>query len=436
MRAGFDDYAQAGGTAADVERLPHTGLWPTMAREAYLGLAGRIVETVDPYSEADPAATLAHFLVAVGNVVGPGPHARVQFDHHPAALFAALVGPTAKGRKGTSWSAPRYVLEQVAPEWAKTRIVPGLSSGEGLIYHVRDERWEEQPIKEKGRVIGYEPVKADAGVSDKRLLPVEPELASVFKRMSADTNSLSAILRAAWDGAPLATLTKQTPLRATHAHISVIGHITADELRLHLTEVERANGFANRFLFFLVHRSKCLPEGGRVPLEQMEPLITELTEVLRAAETVGCLQRDAEATEYWAKLYPKLSAGESGLVGAMLARAEAQVLRLSLLYALLDRADTIRLPHLEAALAVWDFCEASVRRLFEGRLGLPMADMILEALRRRGPLTRTQTSALFGRNRSGADIDAVLNLLIRDKKICMTTRETDGRPATVYEVVP
>jgi len=436
MRTCFDDYAKAGGTAADMEHLPHTSLWPTMAPEAYLGLAGRIVETVDPHSEADPAATLAHLLVAVGNVVGPGPHARVQFDRHPAALFAAVVGPTAKGRKGTAWSAPRYLLEQVAPEWATTRIVPGLSSGEGLIYHVRDEQWGEEAIREKGHTVGYDRVKIDPGVSDKRLLVYESELSSVFKRMSAETNSLSAILRVAWDGAPLATLTKNSPLRATHTHVSLIGHITADELCLHLTEVDRANGFANRFLFLLVHRSKCLPEGGRVPFEQMEPLITDLGEVLQTAKTVGDLQRDAEASEAWAAIYEQLSAGEPGLVGAMLGRAEAQVLRLSLLYALLDRADMIRLPHLEAALAVWDFCEASVRRLFEGRLGLPAADMLLAALRSRGPLTRTQIFDLFGRNRSAADIDAVIDLLLRDKKIRTTTRETGGRAATVYELVP
>jgi len=421
----MDDFIQDGGTAADVENLPSTSLWPTMAPEAFRGVAGRLVETIDPYSEASPAATLAHFLVSVGNVIGRGPHARVQFDQHPARLFAAIVGPTAKGRKGTSWSAPCYLLGQAAPDWASARVRPGASSGEGLIYHVRDAEWKE---------VKGETQEVDSGVADKRLLIFEAELASVFRRMAGDTNSLSAVLRQAWDGHPLATLTKNSPLKATNTHVSFIGHITADELRLHLTATEKANGFDNRFLFFLVKRSKCLPEGGRVPPEKMEPLLAELRKVLVVADTIEEIERDAEAREFWAKLYPKLSEGEAGLVGAMLARAEAQVLRLSVLYALLDCSALIRLRHLESAVAVWDFCEASVRRLFEGRLGLPMADMILAAIRRRGPLTRTQISDLFARHLSGAELDEILNMLIERGKLYMVTKDSGGRPTTVYDI--
>ena len=38
----------------------------------------------------------------------------------------------------------------------------------------------------------------------------------------------------------------KSPAKATDAHISVIGHITTDELRRSLTRTEAANGFANR----------------------------------------------------------------------------------------------------------------------------------------------------------------------------------------------
>ncbi len=433
-KVGFDDYGATGTTAQDVDKLPRLPTWPVMAPEAYYGLAGRIVETIDPYSEADPVATLAHLLVAVGNLFGPTAHTLVQFDRHPCCLYAALTGPTGKGRKGLAWSTPRHLLHQVAPDWVRARITSGLSSGEGLIYHVRDARQEEQPIKEKGRIVGYQTVQVDAGVPDKRLLVVEPELAIPFKRMAGDTNSLSGVLRDAWDGHPLGTLTKNSPLRATGAHVSLIGHITADELRLHLTEVERANGFANRFLFFLVRRSKCLPEGGAVPAARLQPLVHALGDIVQAAEMAGCLTRDAEASELWASIYPKLSAGEPGLVGAMLGRAEAQVLRLSLIYALLDCAPTISLSHLEAALAVWDYCEDSVRRLFGGRLGIRVADTITEALRRRGPLTRTEINDLFGGHRSTEEIDVAVEILERAGTIRSTTRETEGRTATVWEI--
>src|SRR5207249_5623360 len=72
-------------------------------------------------------------------------------------------------------------------------------------------------------------------------------------------NTLSATLREGWDSGNLSTLTKNEPITATGAHICIIGHITDDELRAELTATDSANGFANRFLFIAVKRSKYLP---------------------------------------------------------------------------------------------------------------------------------------------------------------------------------
>ena len=47
-------------------------------------------------------------------------------------------------------------------------------------------------------------------------------------------------------------------------------------------------------------------------------------------------ERTEAARQLWAEIYPELSEGKSGLVGALTARSEAQVLRLSCIYALLE----------------------------------------------------------------------------------------------------
>ena len=60
----------------------------------------------------------------------------------------------------------------------------------------------------------YQDVIEDHGEADKRLWCTEPELAAMLKRMAADTNSLSAVLRQAFDDMPLSTLTKNSPLTA------------------------------------------------------------------------------------------------------------------------------------------------------------------------------------------------------------------------------
>lgn len=268
-------------------------------------------------------------------------------------------------------------------------------------------------MKEDHRVL--EEVVVDAGVADKRLLLFEPEFATVLRRMRGETNSTSSVLREAWESGSLSTLTKNSPMLATGAHVSMIAHSTREELVGTLTETDRANGFADRFMCALVRRAQCLPEPEPIAEAVLDPLITELRQVIAVARVEKHrMTRDADARALWAEVYPRLSEGEPGLLGALLARAEAHVLRLSVLYAVLDRSPVIKPVHLKAALAVWDYIEASTRQIFgRGPLGVPVADAILEALRTKTKreMTRTAISDLFHGNRTAAEIDAALMLL-------------------------
>jgi len=435
-KVGLDDVTAAGGTAEDIAGFPRVEAWPRLDSAAFYGLAGRIVEAIDPYSEADPAATLAHVLVAVGNVSGPRPHCLVLHDRHPARLYVAIVGESGTGRKGLAWSAPRHLLEQVVPDWTTRCVHSGLSSGEGVIQLVRDPRHEQQAIREHGRIIDYQEVLVDHGAEDKRAFVIEAELAAVFRRMSGEGNSLSAVLRDAWDDRILRTLTKNSPLRATGAHLSLVGHITSEELQLNLTETERANGFGNRWLYVLSRRSKCIPNAIPIPPSVLAPLVRDLEMVIAFTQTIDEVMRDADAEALWAEVYPALSARAPGMVGAICGRAEAQVLRLSLLYALLDRSARIRLPHLLAALALFDYCAASARRIFGGRLGFTILDTILGALRVRGRLTMDDIYKLFARHKKKPEIEAALLLLERESKVRRVVEKTDGRDRQVWEFVP
>lgn len=105
----------------------------------------------------------------------------------------------------------------------KNCITSGASSGEGLIWAVRDPIERNQPIKERGRAIDYEVVVEDAGVIDKRPVVIEGELASTLRVMSREGNTFSPVIRQAWDGADLRTVTKGSPARASAPHISSSG---------------------------------------------------------------------------------------------------------------------------------------------------------------------------------------------------------------------
>ena len=97
---------------------------------------------------------------------------------------------------------------------------------------------------------------------------------------------------------------------------------------------------------------------------------------------MGELKKDEHAKEAWASIYEQLSNGFPGLVGAVTSRAEAQAMRLACLYALLDKSPIIKVEHLMAALAVWDYCFASARYIFGEELGNSIADEILKLLKK------------------------------------------------------
>jgi hypothetical protein len=222
------------------------------------------------------------------------------------------------------------------------------------------------------------------------------------------------------------------------AHISIIAHITHEELVCELTETERANGFANRFLFMLVRRSKALPESDGTPEGTLTPLVADLRKVMAWTQEPRRLARNGEAKKLWASVYTALSEGEPGLVGAVLGRAEAHALRLSLIYAVLDQSPDVRPEHLRAALAVWDYAEASARRIFGDALGLSAADILLGALRARGSLTRDEIRDVFQRNKTSDEIGALLGLLQEKGKARHSSRPAEGgrgRPAEVWEAV-
>ncbi len=412
--------------------------WPdSIGNAAFHGPAGRFVELVAPETEADPAALLLQFLVGVGNLVGRTAHFRAEADRHYSNLFLGLVGVSSKGRKGTSRGHVDRVLSDLDCEWTQTRQQGGLSSGEGLIWAVRDPIWSQSPVRKGGRVIDYEEVQSDAGISDKRLLVFEPELASTLRVMGRDGNTLSPNIRQSWDTGSLRVLTKNSPATATDAHISIVGHVTKDELCRYLDRTEVGNGFANRFLWICVRRSQILPEGGHVPEEDLSTLVAELGDVREFASDLTEIRRDSEARDLWYSVYPRLSEGKPGLLGAVTSRAEAQVMRLALVYAILDRSTVISLAHLQAALAVWGYAEASAEYIFGDAVGDPVADEILRALRVAPEgMTRTELRELFKRNRRSDEIGRALAMLEGHGLVRSQREETDGRPAERWFAVP
>ncbi|HZE69902.1 MAG TPA: DUF3987 domain-containing protein [Pyrinomonadaceae bacterium] len=399
--------------------------WPLLDSKALYGIAGDFVRATEPQTEADPAALLLQFLCAFGNVIGHGPHFTVEADRHYLNLFIALVGETGTGRKGTSWGHVRRYFQAVDEQWARDCLTGGLSSGEGLLYHVRDR--VERIKRDKKGTERLEIV--DEGVSDKRLLAFEGELAAPLRMQGREGNTLSTMIRNLWDGGTARSLVKNSPIRTTDSHVSIIGHITRHELQLVLSEVESFNGFCNRFLWGCVQRTKFLPRGGSLSSLDKNRTVLHLKSALEFSRTVEEMSLDNEAWSLWDRIYEQLETGRRGLLAKVTQRASPYTLRLACLFALLDCSSVVRRNHLEAAHTLWQYSEDSASYIFGQRTGDPLADDLLIALREADceGLSRTQIRDLLGRNASSDRVGLALAYLAENGLARSRKDPTPGR---------
>jgi len=94
----------------------------------------------------------------------------------------------------------------------------------------------------------------------------------------------------------------------------------------------------------------------------------------------------------------------------------------------------IKRQHLEAAIAVWKYCEDSARFIFGQATGDRTADAILDALSEAGEqgLTKTQLSDLFSRKKQAVEINRALTLLQERGLINSRKEHTEGRSSLRY----
>ncbi len=391
--------------------------WPTLHSAALYGLAGDFVGVVAPQSEADVSALLAQFLVMFGAAVGPSPHIFVESSPHRARLFALLIGATATGRKGTSLDHVRRVFRIADDPWLASAEVGGLASGEALIERLKER--EDRPDALRGAFV------------------CEHEFSRLLAVAAREGSVLSEVIRDAWDRDRLCHNVRKGAVTANGVHTGIVAHSTTEELRAKLDGMEIANGFANRFNFVCVKRRQCLPFGGTLSDANFAPIAKRLSAALERARFIGEVRWDDDAREPWETFYRRWPEPE-GLVGSLTARAAPQVMRIAMLFALLDGQDRIRLPHLHAAFALWGYCYASTQHVFGSALGDRVADGILAGVREVWPegMDRDAIRAVFARHVSSDRVTAAIATLAKRNLVRSDTEQTGGRPRITTYAIP
>lgn len=419
------------------EDLP-IGAWPEPAGpEVYHGIAGEVLRAIAPCTLADPMAILGQFLAAFANMCGRTPNWRYEDTRHGTQLFIVIAGPSAIGYKGTALNIALKVLEGCDPKW---RHCTGLISGEGLIHSVRDPSHDVE--KDQQLTLGKQ---FDKGVDDKRKLFVEREFATVMALKGRKGSTLDQHLRLAFDGEQLGNASRGAPTTATGYHIGVIGHCTFAELELSLTSLDKANGMANRFLWCCSRQSQ--PDTDEVTVAErpdwdklgirrrIRDALTFARQEEDAAEGL-VLPRDEEAEALWREVKNDLANTGPGLLGAMKARARPIVMRIAGLYAVLDRSNWIREPHLRAALAYWWYCERSCSYIFGDASTDPIGDRIVAELNRAGAdgMTLREFSRRFFRSNT-PKASKCLAALVKDGVIRLVNIETKTGLKKVFVLV-
>lgn len=391
----------------------------------FYGIAGEVVALASKNSEVDPVAVYFSFITAMAALIGHKRFIYLGDSRHSGRLFTALVGSTARARKGSSAQPVKRIIKKAEEVYKKglsgsldfytdLEVTDGgLSSAEGLIYKLRDESEE---------VKGKDATPLWQGVTDKRLMVIEEELATVFKVCQREGNTLSPILRAAWDCAEhkvLEPMTKSNRLKSTNPHINILGHITHSELVKLLDKTEIHNGLINRFLWASVKRKKKIPYPDRMDDSRVYQIAIRISSIMKktlnSADTEITISQDAQ--DYWSEKYHEISIDYPGELGSATARNETTAHRLALIFAILDESEIIRVEHYEAAINMVNYSFESCRYLFD-KPACETEDgkKLLSALAARD-MTRTEISKLFNNNKPKDFLTALLDNLKAAKRI-------------------
>ena len=322
---------------------------PTLRPVALHGILEDMVYAACANSEAVPAAVAIHILARFAATLGRTAFIEIGDQRRHLRMNALIVGPTAKGRKGTSSEMPRKLFHMVEERASAPPLhqLTALATGEGLIHQLRDPHIWMTGEKEY----------TDPGVLDKRLFCDVSEFAGVLAQGRRDGATLTTVIRDAFDGIPLTIPTKTSFNQATDTHIVIVGSVPETEIVKNLSEVDKTNGFANRFPMFYSARSKIVPLPLPTDPAYMEHFATHLHNSLYLGTQAGHVQMDGDARAYWRdELYHRIESMDyPANVASLLARRSLFTLIFAALLALLNHNRLIEVAHLDAADAWMDY---------------------------------------------------------------------------------
>jgi hypothetical protein len=333
------------------------------------------------------------------------------------------------------------VLKAVDEQWATERMKGGFGSGQVIITTLEVV---EPQIQNNGNDPTQMTVKADP-----RLLIGENEFGNVLKTVNSENSVYSEVLRNGYDSEKLENRTRgkgHFVIPEGQYHLSLFANITGEELQSLMNKTELYNGFGNRFLYVWAKRSKVVAfSEQQTNADELERIGSDLAVRVEQAQNLGRVRFSQDATLLWKEKYEEQELDEpGGVLETVIARSGNHTQRLALIYALADGSSTIEVEHLNAALAVWDYCRATAAHVFKDRPAVQKGDSakrdrlkirITEYLYQNGEVGKTQLRKGATSHSNESEFQAAVDELREQGVISARWVKTSGADSQKFSLV-
>jgi len=357
---------------------------PRIAEAAWHGLAQTYREVVSPSTEASDNYHLACFLTVVGAGLAKSvwfPGARRLYPNP----YVVLVGETAWAAKGTAMGYASDLAYQTIPE-----LIPlaSIDSSEGTSQAIYDSI-QQSEAKRRGTV----------------WIQIDEFNALLAKALQKGSKIIPDLKRAFDSPEVLQLNTRYSRVNIEQPPVFVLLAASETEDLSDMTSRDVRGGLGNRILFVPGSPKGLNPDTPAPETLAWETLGNELRATFKFYRELGQtrFRWTEKAHHRWREFYQTIRArgADDRLVAKLSGRDRIHIPKIAMIYAALDRAKLIDLPHLDAATAFCDFLLAARYYIFR-KVGLKPwvrdALEIVEYIRNRGgAISRRKVQARFWR---------------------------------------
>jgi hypothetical protein len=401
-------------------------LTPNWPEDRLEGPLAEIASETTNGTEVFTPSVYTLLIVLLGNYIGLKAKYKNVAGYLQTNLFMVLIGLTKNGKKGAAQSIAEKVFRLTLKEndpWF-SRIKKGLKTPEALVDSISDKQFGSE---KNNKTNTYETIEVFLGEEDKRLMSIETEFSKILKESSKSSSTMSEVLRQAYDGEALATLTKSNKRSTSKSHVSFIGHITPSEYEAVRRTEDNENGFVNRFIHVYSDAGEIAIAFPRTFSDWNMNIINNMvtiTEWINNQEEIT-FSMNEEAKKMWISFYTSHRLTKrSVLIDSINARNDNNVLKISMVLAAADCSDIIRKDHLERAISIIDYNIQTTEYIYhtdDEKDEANISKIVNFIISNKGKVTRSSIlRECFKKNKNKNEIDALKELCIQKRKIAVT----------------